>query len=130
MGEHVSSLPLTITIWVLAFGVLAINIYLVVLRIGAGQPWWVYVVTTVVGVIYLAFSYSLVQEDIENGAWAVVEGLPVGWPLKRRLLAWRERRKVRKEGLIGGDGISNVSPKHQRLIESVGDSDGSEPEST
>jgi hypothetical protein len=67
MGPHKSGRTVTALIWLLAFGVLAINIYLVVSRIGGGQPWWVYTLTVLLGIVYLAFSYSLVQDDIAAG---------------------------------------------------------------
>ena len=67
MGVHKSGRTVTALIWLLAFGVLAINIYLVVSRIGGGQPWWVYTLVSIAGVVYLAFSYSLVQDDIAAG---------------------------------------------------------------
>jgi len=129
MGEHVSGLPLTVTIWALAFGVLAINIYLVVLRIGGGQPWWVYFLTAFVGVVYLAFSYSLVKEDFAKGFWMVVEAMPEGWVVKRRLLEGRKAREGEggKEG--GGVGIGGAEGSPGRrldnpLIESVRDGEG------
>lgn len=67
MGQHKSSSTTIVLIWLLALAVLAINIYLVVSRIGGGQPWWVYTISSLVGAVYLAFSYSLVKEDVANG---------------------------------------------------------------
>ena len=132
MGEHVSGLPLTVTIWALAFGVLAINIYLVVLRIGGGQPWWIYVLTAIGGVVYLAFSYSLVQEDVTKGFWAAVEVMPEGWGVRRRLMGWRKAREGGgeggKEGGLGG-GIERSPGRrldNHPLIEGVRDGEGGE----
>jgi len=128
MGEHVSGLPLTVTIWSLAFMVLAINIYLVVLRIGGGQPWWMYVLTAIGGIIYLRFSYALVADDVVKGYWGVVEMMPEGWEVRRRLLERRKAREVEggKEG--GGKGVIVVASGHHRLdnplIESVSDGEG------
>lgn len=67
MGQHKTNRAVTAVIWLLAGGVLAINIFLVCASIGGGQPWWVYTLVIIVGAAYLAFSYSLVQDDVAAG---------------------------------------------------------------
>lgn len=76
MGRHKTNRAVTALIWALAFGVLSINIYLVVSRIGAGQPWWAYTLAALVGVGYLWFSYSLVQDDVAAGYQTLLSLLP------------------------------------------------------
>lgn len=65
MGIHVNSRALTVLIWVMAFVVLVINMYLVIGRVADAQPGlWAYILVGIVGVGYLAFSASLVYDDM------------------------------------------------------------------
>lgn len=86
MGPYKSGRLTTLLIWLLAFGVLAINIYLVVLSIGGGQAWWIYALASIAGVAYLAFSFHLVKEDVAAGYGHLVALLPPGFA--RRFLPW------------------------------------------
>lgn len=65
MGMHVNSKALTVLIWLMAFVVLIINIYLVIGRVAEAQPGlWAYILVGVVGVGYLSFSASLAYDDM------------------------------------------------------------------
>lgn len=83
MGPYKSSAPVAAVVWLLALAVLAINIYLVVSRIGPGQPWWAYAFASLAGIVYLAFSYHLVRDDVSAGYRALFNLLPE--PLQRCL---------------------------------------------
>lgn len=64
----------SLVVWVLAFLLLMINIYLVIFKLGGThQRWYAYLIFVVFGLVYISFSASLVGEDVER-AWAWVKG--------------------------------------------------------
>jgi hypothetical protein len=64
MGQYVNSPSQASLVWLMAVAVLAINMYLVVLRIGGGHAAWVYILVALLSIAYLGFSASLVRKDM------------------------------------------------------------------
>lgn len=73
-GRYVNSPATSLVVWVLAFLLLMINIYLVIFKLGGThQRWYAYLIFAVFGLVYISFSASLVGEDVQR-AWAWVKG--------------------------------------------------------
>lgn len=116
MGQHKTNRAITAVIWLLAGGVLAINIFLVCASIGGGQPWWVYTLVTIVGAAYLAFSYSLVQDDIAAGFRTLRALLPE--PLRSCLPAGAEPSSASASSSAVAVSAVPASPDAKRQLAS------------
>ncbi|WAR27821.1 NRAM2-like protein [Mya arenaria] len=55
MGDFKNGMIVTIIVWCLALLVMVINFYLVILFVGTGDDWWVYLITALVLAAYCCF---------------------------------------------------------------------------
>ncbi|KAL3837230.1 hypothetical protein ACJMK2_022599 [Sinanodonta woodiana] len=55
MGEFKNGRIMKITVWILAVLVIVINFYLIVLFLGDGLPWYVYLITALIVLVYISF---------------------------------------------------------------------------
>ncbi|CAG2185832.1 DMT1 [Mytilus edulis] len=55
MREFKNGRVMKITVWGLAILVMGINFYLVIISVGSGNQWWIYVIAVIVIFVYLAY---------------------------------------------------------------------------
>eukprot|EP01100_Stratorugosa_tubuloviscum_P015667 TRINITY_DN919_c0_g1_i1.p1 TRINITY_DN919_c0_g1~~TRINITY_DN919_c0_g1_i1.p1 ORF type:complete len:522 (-),score=238.16 TRINITY_DN919_c0_g1_i1:47-1612(-) len=66
MGTFKNSIILNVVCWLLAALVIGINIYNVIIQIGGGQDWFIYLLISIAAIIYFSFLLFLI---LYNSVW-------------------------------------------------------------